>query len=91
MKRYVIERNIPGVDRLDAGQRQGAATTSNAAISQLDGKVHWLHSYVVQDKTFCVYLAEDEAAIRRHAELSGFPANRISEVVGILDPETAHA
>jgi hypothetical protein len=91
MKRYIIERNITGVHGLTSGQRGEAAQTSNVALAKLDGKAHWLHSYVVDDKTFCVYLADDEAAIKEHARLSGFPANRISEVKGILQPETANA
>ncbi|SNT37441.1 Protein of unknown function [Noviherbaspirillum humi] len=90
MKRYIIERNIPGVDALDAGQRQAAAQTSNEALNKLQGKVAWLHSYVVADKTFCVYMAENEDVIREHARLSGFPANKISEVSSVLNPETAH-
>jgi hypothetical protein len=89
MKKYLIEREIPGVGAFDAGQLQGAAKTSNAALCQLGPKVQWLESFVTQDKTFCLYLAEDEAVIREHAQLSGFPANRITEVRGIIDPATA--
>jgi hypothetical protein len=91
MKRYVIERNIPGVHGLNGQQRQGASQASNAALAKLAGKAHWLHSYVVENKTFCVYLAQDEAAVREHAALSGFPANKINEVMGMLEPETANA
>jgi hypothetical protein len=91
MKRYVIERSIPGVHKLNGEQRQGAAQASNAALAKLSGKAHWLHSYVADDKTFCIYLAENEAAVREHAALSGFPANKINEVLGMLEPETANA
>jgi hypothetical protein len=91
MKRYVIERSIPGAQQLTAEQRQGAARSSNAALARLDGKVHWMHPYVVQDKTYCIYLAENEQAVREHAALSGFPADRVSEVQGILEPGTANA
>jgi len=88
MNRYVIERNIPGVGAFDAAQLKAAAATSNAALAKLAGKVQWLESFVVDDKTFCIYLAEDEEAVREHARLSGFPANRISEVARVIDPTT---
>ena len=89
MKRYLIERHIPGVDKLDAEGLKEASATSNAALAKLEGKAQWVHSYVVEDKTFCVYLAEDEAAVREHARLSGFPANRVTEVHTVIDPMTA--
>ena len=90
MKRYVIEREIPGVGGLDAEQRRQAAAQSNRALAALGGKAQWEQSYVVDDKTFCVYIAEDEAAVRAHAELSGFPATTITEVRSVIDPMTAH-
>jgi len=89
MKKYLIEREIPGVHKLSGEELKGAAATSNAALAQLGPKVQWLESFVTADKTFCVYLAEDEAAVREHARLSGFPANRITEVTGMIDPTTA--
>lgn len=88
MKKYVIERNIPGVDKLTAEQLKGAAQTSNDALAKLDG-VQWVESFVTEDKTFCVYLAKDEEVIKEHARLSGFPANRITEVKGVISPITA--
>jgi hypothetical protein len=91
MKRYVIERQIPGVNTLVGQQLQGAAATSNTALAQLAPRVQWQHSYVVEGKTYCIYLAEDEQAINDHAKLSGFPANKISEVAHIIDPTTANA
>ena len=90
MKRFVIEREIPGVGGLDADQRRQAAVQSNRALSALGGTVQWEQSYVVDDKTFCVYIATDETAVRAHAELSGFPASRITEVRSVIDPMTAH-
>lgn len=89
MKKYVIERAIPGVDTLGSAELKGAAATSNAALAQLAPRVQWLESFVAADKTFCIYLAEDEAAIQDHARLSGFPATRITEVVRMIDPTTA--
>ena len=91
LKRYVIERNIPGVGQLNGEQLQGAAAKSNDALAPLAGKVQWVQSYVVDDKTFCIYLAESEASVQEHAKLSGFPANKVSEVREIIDPMTAVA
>ncbi|GIL40708.1 DUF4242 domain-containing protein [Roseiterribacter gracilis] len=88
MKKYVIERDIPGVDTLNAEQLKGAAQTSNDALAKLDG-VQWVESFVAKDKTFCIYLAKDEAVIKEHARISGFPATRISEVVTRICPLTA--
>ena len=89
MKKYVIERAIPGVDKLGGTELKGAAATSNNALAQLAPRVQWLESFVAADKTFCIYLAEDEAAIEDHARLSGFPATRITEVIRMIDPTTA--
>jgi hypothetical protein len=91
MKKFVIERAIPGVETLKGEDLRGAAATSNTALAKLAPRVQWLHSYVAKDKTFCIYLAEDEAAVREHAQLSGFPANTITEVTGVIDPTTAAA
>lgn len=89
MKRYVIERNLPGVGSLDREQLKGAAATSNGALAKLPGKVQWVQSFVADDKTFCIYLADNEDSVQEHARLSGFPANKVSEVRGIIDPMTA--
>ena len=90
LKKFVIERDIPAVGTLDAGQLAGAAAKSNEALCQIGAKdIQWLQSYVAGDKTFCIYLAANEAAIRKHAELSGFPATKITEIVGVIDPATA--
>jgi hypothetical protein len=89
MKRYVIERNIPGVGGLNGAQLKDASATSNTALSKLGGKVQWVQSYVVDDKTFCIYLAENEAQVQEHAALSGFPASKVSEVRSVIEPMTA--
>jgi hypothetical protein len=91
VKKYVIEREIPGVDKMGQNDLSGAAKTSNAALAQLAPKVQWVQSYVAKDKTFCVYLAESEDAIREHARISGFPANKITEITGMIDPTTARS
>jgi hypothetical protein len=89
MKRYVIERDLPAIGSLNREQLRDAAATSNAALAQLSGKVQWLQSFVADDKTFCIYLADDEASVREHAGLSGFPASKITEVRNVIDPMTA--
>ena len=89
VKKFVIERNVPGIGGLNDEEIGGAAKMSNKALDDLAPKVQWIHSYVTAGKTFCIYLAEDEDAIRKHSELSGFPANTITEVVRIIDPTTA--
>lgn len=91
MKKYVIERDLPGVGSLDRDGLRNAAATSNDALAKLDGKAQWIQSFVTGDKTFCIYLAENEDAVREHARLSGFPATRITEVSGVIDPTTAEA
>jgi len=88
MKKYIIEREIPKVGSLEDQQRREAAAKSNQALRQLAPDCQWVESFVAADKTFCVYLAKDEAIIHRHAELSGFPANKVTEIVGMMDPTT---
>ena len=90
MKRYVIEREIPGVGALSAPQLKAAAGKSNGALAELAGKVQWVQSYVAENKTFCIYLAESEATVREHARISGFPASKVTEITGTIDPMTAY-
>ena len=90
LKRFIIERDIPNIGAMSATELCGAARASNQALAQLAPRVQWDHSYVAANKTFCVYLAEDEAAVLAHAELSGFPANRITQVSTMIDPTTAN-
>lgn len=91
MRRFIIEREIPQVGSFEREQLKAAAAKSNEALAKLAPNVQWVESYVAADKTFCVYLATDEGVIRRHAELSGFPANRITEVRKTIDPTTANS
>ena len=88
MKRFVIERDIPDIGKASKADLKDASKTSNKAIAEV-GKVKWEHSYVTANKTFCIYQAENEAAIHAHAKASGFPASRIYEVVNIISPDTA--
>jgi hypothetical protein len=89
MKKYMIEREIPKVGTLEGEQLRQAAAKSNQVLDQLGPDIQWLESFVATDKTFCVYLAKDEAIIHRHAELSGFPATKITEIGKAIDPTTA--
>lgn len=91
MKRYVIERDLPGIGKMNPEQFRQAAITSCDALAKLYGKIQWEHSYVAGDKTFCIYLADGEAAILEHARLSGFPATVITETVTVIDPITAYS
>jgi hypothetical protein len=91
MRRFVIERDIPKVGSFEREQLKGAAMKSNEVLAQLAPDVQWIHSYVAGDKTFCIYMAKDESVIRKHAEMSGFPANKITEVRKMIDPTTANA
>lgn len=90
MKRYVIERDIPGIGEFSVTELCGAARASNQALTSIGPGIQWQHSYVGGDKTFCIYLAESEDAIRKHAELSGIPYSRVTEVPQVIDPLTAN-
>jgi len=91
LRRFVIERDIPKVGSLERAQLREAAAKSNQALDKLAPNIQWVESYVADDKTFCVYLANDESTIRKHADMSGFPASKITEVHRIIDPTTARA
>ena len=90
LKRYVVERELPGIGSMSLVELCGAARASNQAIDQLGHDVQWQHSYITADKSFCIYLAKNEASINKHAELSGIPVSSITEVVQIIDPLTAN-
>lgn len=90
LSRFIIERDIPGVGAMSLTELCGAARASNQAIGQIGKDIQWQHSYVANDKTFCVYLAKDEATVHKHAELSGIPVASITEVPQIIDPLTAN-
>jgi hypothetical protein len=89
MKKYVIEREISGIGTLEAEQLREAAAKSNQVLRQLGPDIQWLESFVAANKTFCVYLAKDEALIHRHAELSGFPATKVTEISKMIGTTTA--
>jgi len=89
MPKYVIERELPGAGNLTPQQLQGISQKSCTVINALGPTINWVHSYVTQDKIYCVYIAPNEEILREHARQGGFPANRISEVKRMIDPTTA--
>jgi hypothetical protein len=89
MPQFVIEREIPGAGNMTAAEFQEAAQRSMAVLRDLGPQIQWVHSYVTDNKVYCVYLAPDETIIREHAKRSGFPASRISAVRRLLDPTSA--
>ena len=89
MPKYVIEREIPGAGRLSAAELHGIAQKSCGVLRNMGPQIQWLHSYVTDDKIYCVYIAPNEEAVRQHAQQGGFPANRISAIRRMIDPTTA--
>jgi hypothetical protein len=89
MPRYVIERELPGAGNLSAEQLQAISQKSCSVLNELGPRIQWVESYVTEDKIFCIYQAPDKEVIRRHAEMGGFPANRIEEIRNIISPVTA--
>jgi len=86
MPQFLIERHIPGIERMSPSELRAVARKSNGVLADLGSEIQWIHSYIVDGKTFCVYLAPDEDLIREHARLSGFPCNKITQVQGMIDP-----
>jgi hypothetical protein len=86
MKKYVIERDLPGAGKLSQADLNAASKKSRDALASLKANVQWVQSYVTDDKIYCVYLAENEDEIRNHAKAAGLPATRISPVKAVLDP-----
>ena len=91
MKRFIIERNIDGADKLTPDELADIATTSNEAVDGLGVPYRWVTSYVAGDKLYCVHDADDAETVRRHARDGGFPADLVVEVAAVFGPETARA
>jgi hypothetical protein len=89
LQKLIIERDIPEVGTFEREQLRGAAAKSNEVLEQLGSDIQWVESYVADNKTFCVYLAKDEDIIRKHADISGFPATKITQISKMVDPTTA--
>ena len=91
MPKYVIEREIPNAGSLSEAELQGISQTSCGVLRNLGPQIQWVHSYVTDNKIYCVYIAPNEELVREHAKQGGFPANRVSEVRSTIDPTTAEA
>ena len=91
MPKFVIEREIPGAGSMPAGQLQAVAEKSCSVLRHLGPQIQWLHSYVTDDKIYCVYIAPSEELVREHAQQGGFPANSVAQVRRVIDPTTAEA
>jgi hypothetical protein len=88
MPKYVIERELPGAGKLSKAELKAISQKSNEILKDLGPSIHWVHSYVTDDKIFCVYYAPNPEIIKEHAKCGGFPANRILEVRTMIDPTT---
>ena len=88
MPKYVIERELPGAGRLNPDEICAISQKSNGVLAEMGGDVQWQHSYVTDDKIFCVYIAPDADRVREHATRGGFPANNVAHVTQIIDPTT---
>ena len=89
MPQFVIEREMPGAGRLSGDELKGASQTSCGVLRDLGPDIQWVHSYVTEDKIYCIYRAPSEDLIRKHADAAGLPANSISQVRSVIDPTTA--
>jgi hypothetical protein len=89
MPKFVIEREIPGAGKLSAQELHAISEKSCDVIQSMGPQIQWVQSYVTDDKVYCVYIAPDEDTVRRHAQLGGFPANKVARVWSVIDPTTA--
>ncbi len=89
MPKFVIERELPGAGKLSDHEIQAISQKSCGVLAGMKGAVQWQHSYVTDDKIYCVYIAPNEAAVLEHAKEGGFPANRVAQVRRIIDPTSA--
>ncbi|HEY6849648.1 MAG TPA: DUF4242 domain-containing protein [Terracidiphilus sp.] len=89
MPKFVIEREIPGAGKLTPEQLQGVSQTSCGVLRELGPQIQWVESLVTDDKIYCVYIAPDEDMVRKHAQMGGFPANKVAQVRAVIDPTTS--
>jgi len=90
MKKFLIERNLPGAGNLTPQELEDIARASCEVVCQLGRPYHWIQTFVTQDKLYCIHIAESEELVREHARLGKFPINRISEVKTVIDPLTSN-
>ena len=86
MPQYVIEREVPGAGALSESQIRDLSLRSLLTLKEMGPQIQWLHSYVTEDKVYCIYLAPDEDSIREHARRVGIPADRVAAVRRLIDP-----
>ena len=91
MPKFVIERELPGAGKLSAAELQGISQKSCGVLNSMGPKIQWVQSYVTDDKIYCVYIATDDATVREHATMGGFPANRVSRISTMIDPTTSES
>ena len=89
MPKFVIEREIPGAGKLTPAELQGISQTSCGVLRELGPRIQWVESFVTDDKIYCVYIAPDEDTVRKHAQMGGFPANKVAQVRAVIDPTTS--
>ena len=89
MPRYVIERELPGAGKLSAEELQAISQKSVSVLGELGPRIQWVESFVTGDKIYCIYQAPDEDIIIQHAQMGGFPANRVEEIKNVISPVTA--
>ena len=90
MKKFVVERNLPGAGQLSSLELQALSQVSCEVVSKLGKPYHWIQSFVTADKIYCIHIAESEEVIREHARLGKFPINTIAEVKAVIDPVTGN-
>ncbi len=88
MKKFLVEREIPGLGKLSKEELQKITQQSNDVLKDMNVPYHWLHSYITGDKMYCIHIAPDEETVREHARRGGFPANKVSEITDLIDPTT---
>ena len=91
MKKFVVERNMPGAGNLSAEELQAISQTSCEVLNKLGKPYHWIQSFIAEDKIYCIHIAENEEVVREHARLGNFPVNRVTEVKTIIDPLTSNS
>jgi hypothetical protein len=89
MKKFIIERKLPGAGNLSIEELQAISSTSNAVITILGKPYTWIESYVTEDRIYCIHEAENEGDIREHAKCGNFPVNRVEEIIAVISPKTA--
>ncbi|HZF66038.1 MAG TPA: DUF4242 domain-containing protein [Chitinophagaceae bacterium] len=89
MPKYIIEREVPGAGNLTGDQLKNMSQASCGVLNNLGPQIQWVHSYITDDKVYCVYNAPNEEMIREHAKQGGFPANSINKIASVIDPTTA--